>query len=314
MGEIEDLGQFDAIVIGTGMAGLMAGNSLATEGRRVLMLEKHSTPGGCTMNFERGDYRFEASNHVINSCEPGGMTYRLLERVGAEGRVELLKLDSFGRMVDEARGTDFSLPWALDPHVEMLVTNFPHEEAGIRAFYAKYGPIAEALLASQEISEGGDAAAREQLAEAVREYGTLAGRKALEVLKDFVSDPSLIELMLAIPSGFMGTSPQVIDAASAIMCDLVFRVDGGQAYYPKGGSGHMSQTLADLFEERGGELRLEQGATEITFEDGRASGVISRRRSGGSSSAGVRPIPSSGRSRTRSGPSRAGRGRGPRTG
>ena len=48
------------------------------------MLEKHHFPGGCTNNFVRGDYRFEASTHVINGCEPGGMTYRLLEQVGAQ--------------------------------------------------------------------------------------------------------------------------------------------------------------------------------------------------------------------------------------
>ncbi len=44
MTEIEDLGEFDAIVIGAGLAGLMAGNSLAASGHRVLMLEKHGVP------------------------------------------------------------------------------------------------------------------------------------------------------------------------------------------------------------------------------------------------------------------------------
>jgi phytoene dehydrogenase-like protein len=38
-------------MIGTGMA---AGNALVQQGRRVLMLEKHAAPGGCTIYFERG--------------------------------------------------------------------------------------------------------------------------------------------------------------------------------------------------------------------------------------------------------------------
>jgi len=156
MSEIEDLGEFDAIVIGTGMAGLMAGNALANSGQRTLMLEKHSNPGGCTMNFERGDYRFEASNHVINGCAPGGMTYRLLERVGAQHQVEFIRLESFGRMIDEGRGTDFSLPWELGAHIEMLVENFPHEEEGIRAYYARFGSMSETLIASHGVVEGGD--------------------------------------------------------------------------------------------------------------------------------------------------------------
>lgn len=290
MSEIEDLGEFDAIVIGSGMAGLMAGNALAGRGHRTLMLEKHSNPGGCTMNFERGDYRFEASNHVINGCAPGGMTYRLLERVGAQDQIEFIHLDSFGRLVDEGRGTDFSLPWELGAHIEMLVGNFPHEEEGIRGYYAKFGCMAEMLIASHGVVEGGDPEQLARLAEAAEKYGALAGRKAPEVLREHVSDPELIELMLTIPSGFMGTSANLLDAGSAIMCDLVFRIDGGQAYYPKGGSGHMSQVLADLFVARGGTLRMEQGVSEITFSDGRASGIVSRRRTGRSISARARCV------------------------
>jgi prolycopene isomerase len=213
------------------------------------------------------------------------MTYRLLEQIGAQDRLEFIHLESFGRTVDEVRGSDFSLPWALDQHIDVLVRNFPNEAEGIRAYYAKYAAMAETLLASHGVEESADAEQLQRLGEAAQEYAALAGRKAPEVLREHVSDPALIELMLAIPSGFMGTSSRILDAGTAIMCDLVFRVDGGQAYYPKGGSGHMSRVLADLFEERGGRLLLAQGVTEITVGDGRATGIVSRRRSGRSVSA-----------------------------
>jgi prolycopene isomerase len=288
--EMEDLGEFDVIVIGTGMAGLMAGNALARSGRRTLMLEKHSNPGGCTATFERRGYRFEASNHVINGCAPGGMTYRLLERVGAEELVEFIRLESFGRMVDEERGTDFSLPWELGAHIEMLVENFPHEEAGIRGYYETFGAMAETLINAHGAAESGDAEQLARVGDAAEEYGELAGRKAVEVLREYVSDADLIELMLAIPSGFMGTSANVLDASSAVMCDLVFRVDGGQAYYPKGGSGQMSRVLADLFVKRGGTLLMDQGVSEIVFSGGRATGIVSRRRSSRSISARARCV------------------------
>lgn len=290
MSTLEDLGSFDAIVIGTGMSGLMAGNALAAAGHRTLMLEKHSVPGGCTNNFVRGGYRFEASNHVINGCAPGGMTYELLARIGAQDRLEFIHLDSFGRMVDEARGTDFSLPWELGAHIDMLVAHFRHEEAGIRAFYARFAPMAEALIAAREIVAGGDAQQLARLAKAGEQYGALAGRKAPELLREHVSDPQLIELMLTIPSGFMGTSAHALDAGSAIMCDLVFRLHGGQAYYPKGGSGRMSRVLADLFRERGGTLLFEQGVSEISFDRGLATGIVSERHVGRSVAARARCI------------------------
>jgi prolycopene isomerase len=291
MSKIEDLGEYDAIVIGTGMAGLMAGTALAGNGHRVLMLEKHSQPGGCTMNFERGDYRFEASNHVINGCDPGGMTYRLLERIGAQDRLEFIHLDTFGRHVDEVRGTNILLPWALDEYIEVLARSFPSEAEGIRSYYGKYGAMGETLIASLAVDDAsGDPDPEGRLAAAGEQYASLIGRNALEVLGEHVSDPGLIELMLAIPSGFMGTSANLLDAGVALMCDLIFRVDGGQAYYPKGGSGHMSRVIADLFEEKGGTLIFNQGVTEITCDGGRATGIVSRRRSGRSISARARTI------------------------
>jgi len=280
MSGIEDVGSFDAIVIGAGVAGLTAGNALVKKGHRVLMLEKHAMPGGCTTNFERKGFRFEASTHVINGCEPGGMIYQQLAKIDAQNRIEFIKLGSFGRIVDEARGAEFDLPWELGEHVEMLVGQFPHEEAGIRSYYERYGRMAETLLANLEGEAQDDPELLARLATAGQDYMALNGKNAKEVLGEHVSDPQLVEMMLAIPSGFMGTNDDVLDAASAVMCDLIFRVNGGDAYYPKGGSGHMTRVLADLFVEKGGTLLLNRGVAEIAFSNGRATGVIAKTRKG----------------------------------
>jgi len=277
---IEDLGDYDAIVVGAGMAGLTAANTLVERGRSVLLLEKHAVVGGCTMNFERQGYRFEASTHVINGCGPGGMTYRALEKIGAQDRIEFLRQASFGRMVDEEQGLEFDLPWALAGHVEMLVRRFPGQEAGIRSFYAKYGPMAETLLETVGADLAADPDLVARLGPAAATYADLAGRKAIDVIGEHVSDPGLVEAMLAIASGFMGTAHDRIDAASGLMCDLVFRAHGGDAWYPRGGSGHMSQVLADLFVERGGTLLLNRGVREIVFDEGRVTGVVAKRRAG----------------------------------
>ncbi|KAK1737338.1 hypothetical protein QTG54_012205 [Skeletonema marinoi] len=39
---------------------------LAQQGKRVLMVEAHSIPGGYTTNFYRKGFRFEISTHVMN--------------------------------------------------------------------------------------------------------------------------------------------------------------------------------------------------------------------------------------------------------
>jgi prolycopene isomerase len=279
MQEIEDIGSYDAIVVGSGMAGLMAGSALVRQGHRVLMLEKHVIPGGYTTNFERKGFRFEASNHVINGCEPGGMTYEQLAKIGAQDRVEFIKLDSFGRVIDETRGTDCERPWAVAEHVETLLKLFPREESGIRRYYEKYEAMATALLGSFRGGEQ-DAETLGKLASAAQEFMALKSRKAKDLLAEYVSDPDLIRWMTGISSGFLGTSFEEVDAAMLVMCDMVFRVNGGDAYYPKGGSGHLSRVVADHFQEHGGSLLLKRDVTEIAFSKGRATGVIAKQREG----------------------------------
>jgi prolycopene isomerase len=135
--EIEDIGSFDVIIIGSGMGGLVAGNALAKQGYRVLMLEKHIVPGGYTTNFERGDFRFEVSTHLLNGCAPGVAIYEGLRKIDAHELVEFIELETLILWRDLLRGTEIRLPVALADHVETLAKLFPHQEKGVREFYAK---------------------------------------------------------------------------------------------------------------------------------------------------------------------------------
>ena len=87
MAQIEDIGSFDVIIIGAGMGGLVAGTALVDKGYRVLIVEKHIIPGGYTTNFERKDFTFEVSTHLLNGCGPGGAIYEELRKIGAHERV-----------------------------------------------------------------------------------------------------------------------------------------------------------------------------------------------------------------------------------
>ena len=57
------MSRFDAVVIGSGTAGMSAALSLATAGKKILVLEQHNIPGGCSTSFVRGRFEFDASLH-----------------------------------------------------------------------------------------------------------------------------------------------------------------------------------------------------------------------------------------------------------
>jgi prolycopene isomerase len=270
---IEEIGSFDAIIIGAGMGGLVAGNALATQGRDVLIVEQHKIAGGCTTNFERKEFRFEVSTHLLNGCGPGGVIYEQLRKIDAHDLVEFVKLDTLFLWRDLSRGRDMRLPVALKEHVETLAKLFPHGEKGIRDFYARYGRVAEFLFASSKLREDQRAAHLERYGSVLDDLSGLRGKTAKDILDPYVSDPELRE-MITILAGFFGLCYDELDAFTFIMGDLSYRLPGEGAYYPVGGSGRLSAVLAELFQKRGGNLLLNRRVTELTFSDGRADGIV----------------------------------------
>ena len=49
---------FDVVIIGSGIGGLCCGNLLASRGKKVLICETHSQPGGVAHTFTRNGYKF----------------------------------------------------------------------------------------------------------------------------------------------------------------------------------------------------------------------------------------------------------------
>jgi prolycopene isomerase len=72
--------KFDAIVIGSGLGGLSCGAYLAKNGRKVLILEKHSMPGGYATNFRRGDFVFDSTLHMVDGVGKGQTMRKFLEQ------------------------------------------------------------------------------------------------------------------------------------------------------------------------------------------------------------------------------------------
>ena len=63
--EVDRNKEFDAIVIGSGIGGLVASTQLAVKGARVLVLEKYVIPGGSSGFYQRDGYTFDVGSSVM---------------------------------------------------------------------------------------------------------------------------------------------------------------------------------------------------------------------------------------------------------
>ena len=64
---------FDAVIIGSGLGGLVCADTLASQGRKVALFEHHYLPGGYCSSFERNGYTFDT---VVDSI--GGLDERVV--------------------------------------------------------------------------------------------------------------------------------------------------------------------------------------------------------------------------------------------
>ena len=65
---------FDVIVIGSGIGGLVTASQLSAKGAKVLVLEKYIIPGGSGGSFKRKGYTFDVGASMIFGFGDKGYT------------------------------------------------------------------------------------------------------------------------------------------------------------------------------------------------------------------------------------------------
>src|SRR5882757_10405780 len=122
--------RYDVIVIGSGLAGLTAANTLAKAGRSVLLLEHHYQLGGMATWFKRrGGHIFDISLHgfpvgMIKSCR------RYWTREIADSIVQLKHIRFDNPQMDV--WTTFT----REDYTRVLVEQFRLDRAHVEKFYA----------------------------------------------------------------------------------------------------------------------------------------------------------------------------------
>ena len=268
------INDYDVIVIGSGIGGLVTATQLVAKGAKVLVLESYLIPGGSSGYFAREGYRFDVGASMIFGFGKKGTT-NLLTRALEAVDVEL-------ETIPDPVQIHYHLPYELDLKVhrdyekflQELYKHFPHEKAGIRGFYDECWQVFNCLNAIPLLSLEEP---RYLTKVFLQNPGACLGLvkylplNAGDVARKYIRDPQLLKF---IDMECYCWSVVPADRTPMINAGMVFsdRHYGG-INYPKGGVGQIAQKLAEGLANFGGKIKYQARVSKILMDQKRAIGV-----------------------------------------
>jgi phytoene dehydrogenase-like protein len=249
------------IVVGGGMAGLVATTYLARAGKNVTLFEKAQKVGGLVNSYERNGFIFDGG---IRSLENSGMLFPMLSDLGidipwVESKVSIGLGDDVIRVKDHA---------SLDDYEAFLKRNFPDSHEDIDDIMA----VIKKIMGYMDILYGIDNPifmemtdpkyALKTLLPWLLKYLRAIGKimKMSEAVDDYIEkltqDRQLID---NITQHFFRKTPAFF-ALSYFSLYLDY-------HYPLGGTGKLPEALAEKAKEFGADIQLKNGIVDVNPEE-----------------------------------------------
>ncbi|HEV2491468.1 MAG TPA: NAD(P)/FAD-dependent oxidoreductase [Terriglobia bacterium] len=275
---------YDAIVIGGGHNGLVNAAYLARAGKKVVVLERRHVLGGASVTEEVfPGFKFSVCSYVVSLLRPEIIRELDLPRHG----LEILPLDGTFTPLDG----DYL--WRVDDHWKTRREIARHSRVDAEA-YEEYGqamvrmakfvkPILAMTPPDPTRLAAGDL---KKLAFLVRHFRALPARDQYNLVQlmtmsaaDFLDQWFETDVLKATmsASGIIGTLLGVRSPGTAyvLLHHYMGEIDGAfRAWgFARGGTGSISNAIADAAREAGVEIRTQAPVAKILVKDGRARGV-----------------------------------------
>ncbi len=252
--------EYDIVIIGSGMGGLVCADILGREGYKVCVLEKNKQIGGCLQTYVRDRVIFDSGVHYLGGLGKGQNLYQVFKYLGMIDKLKLQKMDEdvFDKIIIENDDKEYVYAQGYENFIQHLLKDFPDEEKALRLYCDKIKEVCS-KFPLYNLRSGGDVNEKtivlgidtrtfiESLTDNKKLQAVLVGNNMLYVLQSGKT-PFYVHAMIL--NSYIESSWKCIDGGSDI-----------------------GKIMAKNIREHGGVIHRNTEVKKILVEDGKACSV-----------------------------------------
>lgn len=257
--------EFDAVIIGSGIGGLICGSVLAKNCFKTLIVEQHTAVGGFVTSYKRENFLFDVV-HVLGGLKENEPLDQLFSYLEVDRKIEFIKLEKIFEFIYPDLMINCYVE--IDRYKRELIKNFKIEEKNIENYFEILQRIWREVQRSYYMPN-----LIQYLSYPIRfpnlfKYRNMSYQEFLNI---FFKDEKLKEIL---SSGwkYVGLNNSRISALYYICMQMSFHTGG--AWYPRGGFQKLSDALADCFKNFGGTLLTNSKVKKILINKNIAEGIM----------------------------------------
>lgn len=257
--------KYDAIIIGAGIGGLTAGCYLAQRGKKVLIVEQMSYPGGCICSFRHKGYYFDAGPTSVSFLK---ILSRIYGDLGVWDEIELVKVHH--QLIAPDIDIDIENKRAL---IDGLSEKYPESKKELEKLFNHMEKIVKRIDPIYDHNPSykeGIARILAQMTMPIFMYKTV--RTASKYTK--ISKKQTIEKFLTednpVKEMFMATGYENI---ATVDMSFMWETFSGDLYYPKGGMVSLIKPLVKYLQNHGADILYNHKAEKILIENKEVVGI-----------------------------------------
>jgi all-trans-retinol 13,14-reductase len=136
---------YDIVIIGSGLGGLLCGYILSKEGYSVCIVEKNAVLGGCLQTFKKNGNVFDTGIHYVGSLDEGQTLHNYFEYFGLNDKLKIRRLDEkcFDKICFLNDGKEYSYSMGEENFISSMLEKFPNENKAVNNYMEKIKEVCD---------------------------------------------------------------------------------------------------------------------------------------------------------------------------